>query len=94
MIETDTIGTSITKQSCIFRRVLWIMNISMAIKLKPINMFLLWQTIYISNRRKNNDTLLQLIITKLHIVVNHTIIGNAPIIHICSTIVIWNIMPQ
>ena len=94
MIETNAISTSITKQSRILSGIFWIMHISITFKLKPINMILLWQTIYISNRRKDNNTLLQLIITKLYIVVNHTIIAYAPLIQICCTIVIWDIMPQ
>ena len=57
-------------------------------------MFLLRQTRIIPHRRKNGNSLHQLVKTQLNMIIDHTIIADAAFIHIRIFFVIWNIVPQ
>ena len=70
------------------------MHISVAIHLKPVNKFLIWQTNHTFPWRKNHNTLLQLVETQLYIFIHDTMIANTAFIHIHSAIIIGDVVPQ
>ena len=94
MIQLNAIRAAITKDRGIPRAVLRIVHISVTVHLKPVNVFLLRQTIILLHRRNDNNPLFQLVETQLHMVVNHTIITDAAIVHIGTTFIIRNIIPK
>ena len=94
MIKANAVGTAIIKQRRKSRVVFRIMHISVTIHLKPVNKLLFRQTNYLFPGRKNHHTLLQLVETQLHIVINHTMIADAAFIHICIAFIIRHVVPQ
>jgi hypothetical protein len=94
MIKTDTVSTSITEQRRISQAVSRIMHIPVAIHLKPVDILLLRQTKDTSHRREDDNPLLQLVKTELYIVVDHTMIADAALIHIGMAMIIRDVMPH
>ena len=94
MIQLGAIRASIRKQGCISGAILRVVHISTPIHLKPVNVFLLRNTKHISYGRKDHYPLLQLVITKLHMIINHTIVAYATIIQICIAFIIGKVMPR
>ena len=70
------------------------MHISVAIHLKPVDVFLFRQTKHMAHRRKHHYPLFQLIKTELYVIIDHTMITDTAFIHICIAFVIWDVMPQ
>ena len=94
MVKTNAIGASVTQQVGISCAVLRIAHIPVTIHLKPVNVGLIRQTANIADGRKDNHSLLELVKAELHMIIDHTIIADSAIIHICIAFVIWNVLPQ
>ena len=94
VIETDTIRASIAKQIRISGAVFRIMHVSVTVHLKPVDVGLLWQTNHTLLGRKDDHLLLQLVETELYVIIDHTIITDAAIIHVRIVLIIGIVMPQ
>ena len=94
MIETNAVSTPVAKQSRISRAVLGVMYIPVAVHLKPVYELLLRQAHHSPTRRKDSNTLLELVETQLHIVINHTMIAHATFIQIRIAFIIRYVAPQ
>jgi hypothetical protein len=94
VIKANAVGAAVTELCRISRAVLWVVDISVTIHLKPVNELLLRQTDHSFPRRKNNNTLLQLVETQLHIVIYHAMIADASFIQIGIAFIIRYVVPQ
>ena len=73
----ETVGNKEHRITCAIIR---IMDISVAIHLKPVDVFLLRYTNRIYHRRKNYNPLFQLVETELYIIINDAVITDTAFI--------------
>ena len=94
MIKLNAVRAAVAQHVRIAGRVFRIVYISVTVHFEPVNVSLLWKAEDFLYRRKDNNLLLQLVITELNMIIDNTVVADTAIINVCLVFIIWNVMPK